>query len=72
MREECFPSVENLIKIAEILDVSIHLLVGHNSNIVDLNTLNENQKKVVNIVVEELEDNNVAKVLGYIDSLRSK
>ena len=64
MREECFPSVENLIKIAEILDVSIHLLVGHNSNIVDLNTLNENQKKVVNIVVEELEDNNVAKSFG--------
>lgn len=66
------PSIENLIKIADILDVSIDTLLGHDSEIIDLNVLSENQKQVVNIITKEMEDNDVAKVLGYIDNLRSK
>ena len=68
----CDPSVDNLIKIADILDVSVDTLLGHDSNLIDLNVLSENQKQVVNIITKEMEDNDVAKVLGYIDSLKSK
>lgn len=66
------PSIENLIKLADLLEVSVDTLLGHDSNIIDLDVLSENQKQVVNIVAKEMEENDVAKVLGYIDNLRSK
>ena len=66
------PSLENLIKIADILDVSVDTLLGRDANIVDLNLLSENQKYVVEKVVKFLSDNDVAKVVGYIDNLNNK
>lgn len=68
----CDPSLENLIKMADILDVSVDTLLGHDANLIDLNVLSDNQKQVVNIVTKELEETEVAKVLGYIDNLKSK
>lgn len=66
------PSLENLIKLADALEVSIDTLLGHNANVIDLSILNVNQKEVVNKVVYNLNENDVTKVLGYIDSLERK
>lgn len=66
------PSIENLIKLADILDVSVDTLLGHDANIVDLNLLDENQKIVISKIYKELTETNVAKVLGYIDNLNNK
>ena len=46
-RGVCFPNAENLIKLADILEVSVDTLLGHYANIVDLNVLNENQKILI-------------------------
>ena len=63
----CDPSVENLIKMAKIFNVSVDTLVGNDSKIVDLTSLDENRQYVINKVVYELNDIDVAKLIGYID-----
>lgn len=68
----CDPSVKNLIKMADILKVSVDSLVGHNAKLIDLDTLSNNQKLIVNKVVNQLSDEDIAKVVGYIDSLSKR
>ncbi|MBO5955142.1 MAG: helix-turn-helix transcriptional regulator [Clostridia bacterium] len=63
----CDPSVENLIKMAQIFNVSVDTLVGNDSKIVDITSLDKNRQYVINKVVYELNDIDVAKLIGYID-----
>jgi len=63
----CDPSIENLVKMAKIFNVSVDTLVGNDSKIVDLTSLDENRQYVINKVVYELNDIDVAKLIGYID-----
>ena len=63
----CDPSVENLIKMAQIFNVSVDTLVGNDSKIVDITSLDKNRQYVINKVIYELNDIDVAKLVGYID-----
>ena len=63
----CDPSIENLIKMADIFNVSVDTLVGHNSTILDLTVLDDNRQYVINKVAYTLDDISVAKLIGYID-----
>ena len=66
-RRECDPSIENLIKMADIFGVSVDTLVGHDAKLIDVSTLDENQKFVLNKVVYELDDLEIAKLVGYLE-----
>lgn len=61
------PSIENLIKLADLFGVSVDRLIGHDAEVVDLKALDENRKYVVNKVVHDLGDIEVAKLIGYMD-----
>ena len=63
----CNPSVENLIKMADIFNVSVDTLVGHNSSILDITALDKNRQYVINKVAYHLDDITVAKLIGYMD-----
>ena len=66
-RGVCDPSIENLVKMAEIFNVSVDTLVGHNSKILDMSTLDENRQYVISKVAYNLDDISVAKLIGYMD-----
>lgn len=69
-RGVCDPSVNNLIKIANIFNVSVDTLLGHDANIVDLNVLNKNQKILIEKIVKFLTEDEISKILGYVDSFK--
>ena len=71
-RNVCDPSVENLIKMADIFGVSVDSLVGHNAELLDVKTLSDDQKYVVNRVVNDLSDTEVAKLVGYLQNMVDK
>ncbi|MBQ8615494.1 MAG: helix-turn-helix transcriptional regulator [Clostridia bacterium] len=64
------PNIENIIKLADILEVSVDTLLGHDTNIVDLNVLNKNQKILIEKIVKFLTDDEISKILGYVDSFK--
>ena len=69
-REEAEPNIETLIKLADFFNVSLDILIGHDANSVDLRAVSQNQRYIVETVVNKLTDEQVAKVAGYIDSLK--
>ena len=66
-RNECDPSIENLIKMANIFGVSVDSLVGNNAELIDLTAIDKNRKYAIKKIVYELGDIEVAKLVGYID-----
>ena len=66
-RKICDPSIENLIKMADIFGVSVDTLVGHDAKILDMENLDDNRKYIINKIVYELDDIQVAKLIGYMD-----
>lgn len=68
-RGVCDPSVENLIKMAEIFGVSVDALVGHNSNFLDLNSLDKLRKELIEKIANETDDNKINQLAGYVDLL---
>lgn len=69
-RGEAEPNIETLVKLADFFNVGLDTLVGHTSNIVDLRAVSHNQRLIVETVVNKLTDEQIAKVVGYIDSLK--
>lgn len=61
------PSIANLIKLAKLFGVSVDSLIGNDAEILDLTTLDENRKYIVNKVVKILDDVEVGKLIGYMD-----
>lgn len=61
------PNISTLIKLAKFFGVSVDTLIGNDAELVDLTTLDENRKYVVNKVVRELDDVQVGKLIGYMD-----
>ena len=61
------PSIANLIKLAKLFGVSVDSLVGNDAEIIDLTTLDENRKYIVNKVAKVLDDVEVGKLIGYMD-----
>ena len=68
----CDPSVDILIKMADIFNVSVDTLVGHDANLIDMNSLDANQQLIVNEVINVLSTEDTAKIVGYIASLKNK
>jgi len=71
-RGVCDPNINILIKMADIFNVSVDTLVGHDSNLIDMNSLDDNQKLIVNEVINVLPAEDNAKIVGYIASLKNK
>ena len=69
-RGECDPSIENLIKIAKFLNVSVDTLIGNDSDIIDLTTLDEDRKFVVKKVARELKDVEVGQIIGVMKTFK--
>lgn len=65
----CDPSIETLKKMSKIFGVSIDSIVGNDAELLDLKTLSKDQRKVVDSVVNKLNDNSIAKVVGYIENI---
>ena len=61
------PSIANLIKLAKLFGVSVDSFIGNDAEILDLTTLDENRKYVVNKVIKILDDFEVGKLIGYMD-----
>lgn len=61
------PSIANLIKLSKLFGVSVDTLIGNDAEIIDLTTLDENRKYVVNKVAKVLDDVEVGKLIGYMD-----
>ena len=61
------PSIANLIKLAKLFGVSVDTLVGNDADIVDVTTLDESRKYLVNKIVKVLDDVEVGKLIGYMD-----
>ncbi len=68
----CDPNIETLIKMADIFNVSVDTLVGHDANLIDMNSLDANQQLIVNEVINVLSTEDIAKIVGYIASLKNK
>ena len=64
------PSISNLIKLANLFGVSVDTLVGNDANIVDLTTLDENRKHIVNEVVKNLNDVEVGQIIGVMKTFK--
>ena len=63
------PNIDILIKLADLFNVSIDSLVGHNAEIVDLRAVSKNQRIVFEKVLHNLTDEQIARLVGYIDNL---
>ena len=64
------PSIENLIKIAKFLNVSVDTLIGNDAEIVDLSTLDEDRKFVVKKIARELKDVEVGQIIGVMKTFK--
>ncbi len=64
------PSIENLIKMADYLEVSVDTLVGHDANIVDLTLMDENRRNLITKIANELSDDEVSRLLGFMYSFK--
>lgn len=64
------PSAENLIKLADFFNISTDSLLGREPEIVDLRAISANQRLAVEAIVNKLTDEQVARVVGYIDNLK--
>lgn len=60
------PKISTLIKLADLFNVSVDTLIGHDADLLDLKTLDENRKLVVDSVVYKLTDSQVSKVIKFI------
>lgn len=61
------PSVQNLIKLAKLFGVSVDALVGNDASLLDLTTLDESRRYIINKIAKELDDVAVGKLIGYMD-----
>jgi len=61
------PSIANLIKLAKLFGVSVDTLIDNDADILDLTTLDENRKYIINKVAKVLDDVEVGKLIGYMD-----
>ena len=66
------PTIETLIKLADIFGVSVDALVGHNGNLLDLNSVSSNQRKLIELISTKLTDEEVAQLLGYSENIIEK
>ena len=64
------PNIETLIKMAEFFCVSVDTLIGHDANIVDLQTVSKNQKYIIEKVVNVLTDEEVGEIVGHIKTFK--
>ena len=64
------PNIKTLILLADVFGVSVDSLIEHNADFVDLRAVSHNQRLIVETVVNKLTDEQIAKVVGYIDSLK--
>ena len=64
------PSIANLIKLATLFGVSVDTLVGNDADIVDLTTLDEDRKYVVQKVARELTDVEVGQIIGVMKTFK--
>ena len=63
------PSIETLIKMAKIFNVSVDSLVGNNAKMIDFNALDKTQQFIIDKVTNQLNENQNQLVKGYIDCL---
>ncbi len=64
------PSIEKLIKLARLFGVSVDTLIGNDADIVDLTTLDEDRKYVVQKVARELKDVEVGQIIGVMKTFK--
>ena len=64
------PNIETLIKMAEFFGVSVDALIGHDANIIDLQTISKNQKYIIEKVVNVLTDEEVGEIVGHIKTFK--
>ncbi len=64
------PNIQMLIKMADVFKVSIDSLVEHTGELIDLQAISANQRLAVEAIVNKLTDEQVARVVGYIDNLK--
>lgn len=69
-RGEAEPNIPTLIKMAEFFGVSVDTLIGHDANIVDLQTVSKNQKYIIEKVVNTLSDEEVGEIVGHIKTFK--
>ena len=69
-RGEAEPNISTIIKMAEFFGVSVDTLIGHDSNIVDLQTVSKNQKYIIEKVVNVLTDEEVGEIVGHIKTFK--
>ena len=64
------PSIANLIKLANLFGVSVDTLIGNDAGIIDLTTLDEDRKYVVQKVARELKDVEVGQIIGVMKTFK--
>ncbi len=64
------PNIANLIKLAKLFGVSVDTLIGNDADIIDLTTLDEDRKYVVQKVAKELKDVEVGQVIGIMKTFK--
>jgi len=65
----CYPSADVLMAMADLFNVSVDAILDRDAELLDLKTLSKDQRKVVDSVVNKLNDNSIAKVVGYIENI---
>lgn len=68
--EKAEPNIANLIKLAKLFGVSVDTLIGNDADIIDLTTLDEDRKYVVQKVAKELKDVEVGQVIGIMKTFK--
>lgn len=65
------PSIDTLIKMADIFGTSVDYLIGAKTPMLDLKQLDDYQKELIDEILK-LSPNKANRVLGYIKSLNEK
>lgn len=65
---ESDPPVEILCKLADIFGVSVDTIIGHQSNMLDISSLDPNQQEAIKLI-RDLPKAKVDKVVGFCQAL---
>ena len=68
--EKAEPSINNLIKLAKLFNVSVDTLIGNDADIVDLTVLDEDRKYIIEKVARELKDIEVGQIVGVMKTFK--
>lgn len=68
----CEPNIETLLKLADFFGCSVDYLLGHQTkSILYLDSFTDAQKEAIELI-KTLNEKEIARVIGYIDGIKTK